>query len=929
MTCGSVYCSNSTVFLFDGTKECHNPLLSVHFRLTDFLDPELQYLTISVNQQKLGLCTGPSNASFHADYDTNSIPLYKDCLNDFSIAELSGYNPDALTLGLRLSPHVTDHKRAHKGNLLDAMVSIGCSDRPNNKLVSRDWDSSLAVPANANLQCLQSGCEATAQFTALKPEQCRVPLLSLQFWTTDFDKEYEYLTVEVNEEYLGICEGGKRMEPNPNFGIEDEDQYWNQYSFWCFQRLDVSRYAGIEPEKITVRLSIQQTIDRNWLDGTPSPYLLDSIVTVECGHQLQDERTDSTQIYDRRTTSTNYPYPHELSVECQEVECGAFWEWKVLGSCPVPTLSLYYFADHFADSMVEIKINEQLFGHCGPADDVNENITVSTLYGMSNVRTCFEGLELTELVSSDWTSRVEISGSPSTDDSIVNSFQFGFAMLDIDILDGITNGTVSRLFINLDCNTQSTVHHDASVTISDSVHSEHAHFTSKGYPYGETALNCVYAGCSVDALFTLDLDFKECLIPTLDLLFWSTDFEADTEFLSIGINGHLYGWCDGPDAGESNGYYHCLHDADISEWADWERNGNRLALEINASSQVDALDANKDGFLVDAVARITCKPQSEDRKIMGGDILPSDSELNTVILPIQCQGVGCFTVSLFHIRDNICYRPTLSVSFWLSDFLTFDEYAAVWVNGRKMETCFGGGDSELDAIWTCFQPRDIRYILVDYPYNPSHGDVNGYYIAVGDVLNVSLKMSPESVWLDHNRNHSLLEGTVTLQCQPTNIPQITPSPLSQPINNEMNHSHSDWNGDSDSLDSDNSTLRFVQLTITLHKVSGSVMRRYHEELRDRFQYSIDAAFHFQDGDDHQNVAFTIQTEVDIVDSKQVSDLKVWITTFSHGDAQTLKRVVTSDIFAFILQETLRDSHFANSVIESIHSVHFTNSEPQS
>ena len=376
---------------------------------------------------------------------------------------------------------------------------------------------------------------------------------------------------------------------------------------------------------------------------------------------------------------------------------------------------------------------------------------------------------------------------------------------------------------------------------------------------------------------------------------------------------------------ESDGYYHCLHDADISEWADWERNGNRLALQINASSQVDALDTNHNGFLVDAVARITCKPQSEDRKIMGADILPSDSELNNVMLPIECQGVGCFTVSLFHIRDSICYQPTLSVSFWLSDFLTFDEYAAVWVNGRKLETCFGGGDSELDAIWTCFQHRDIRYILDDYPYNSPHGDVNGYYIAEGDVVNVSLKMSPESVWLDHNRNHSLLEGTVTLSCQPTNIPQTT----TPPINNGLNNSDSDLNGDSDfedSLDSDNSTLRFVQLIITMHKVSGSEMRQYHDELRDRFQYSIDAAFHFQEDD---KVAFTLQTEVDIVDSQQVSDLKVCVTTFSHDDARTIKRVVKSDIFVFILQETLRDSHFSNSVIESIHSVHLTNSEPQS
>lgn len=129
MTCKSSYCSNTTIFTFNGEKQCHNPSLSVHFRLTDFLNSDTQYLTITLNQQKLGFCTGPNNATYYRDYNTSSIDEYTDCLNDFSIAELVGYNPPEITLQLRLSPHVNDPDRSYKGYLLYANVAFGCSGK--------------------------------------------------------------------------------------------------------------------------------------------------------------------------------------------------------------------------------------------------------------------------------------------------------------------------------------------------------------------------------------------------------------------------------------------------------------------------------------------------------------------------------------------------------------------------------------------------------------------------------------------------------------------------------------------------------------------------------------------------------------------------------------------------------------------------------
>jgi len=195
-------------------------------------------------------------------------------------------------------------------------------------------------------------------------------------------------------------------------------------------------------------------------------------------------------------------------------------------------------------------------------------------------------------------------------------------------------------------------------------------------------------------------------------------------------------------------------------------------------------------------------------------------------------------------------------------------------------------------------------------------------------VNVSLEISMESVWLDHNRNHSLLEGVVTLSCRPTNIPPTLPpiTEVTNIISNDTNNTFQPINSIASEDGIDNSTLRYLQLIVTIHKVSGNLMRQYHDELRDRLEYSMDATMHFEDS---ASVAFSLQTEVDVVDSKQVSDLTVFVTTSSHEDARTIKHVVTSDIFMFILQETMRDSHFSDSVIESIHSVQFMNTAPQS
>ena len=119
----------------------------------------------------------------------------------------------------------------------------------------------------------------------------------------------------------------------------------------------------------------------------------------------------------------------------------------------------------------------------------------------------------------------------------------------------------------------------------------------------------------------------------------------------------------------------------------------------------------------------------------------------------------------------------------------------------------------------------------------------------------------------------------------------------------------------------------MALNLNVHKVHGDVMLMYGAELRDRFEYSLDAVVHFE-AVDAQRIAFTLQTQVRIMDITQLSVVQVVIACSSHADAVEMERVVEMEMLLFILQETLRDSHFAGAVLESIDDVRITSISPQ-
>ncbi len=260
-------------------------------------------------------------------------------------------------------------------------------------------------------------------------------IITLYSCIKNFDQQYEYLTVEINEEYLGTCDAGKQAKMYNNlFTTRELDAQCNNYSFWCFGDIDISRYINIESEE---RLTLQETVDTNWLDLAPTSCLLDVIIEMNCVEKRQDEFISNAQTYKR---SNIYPYAHEKT-KCQKVECGAIWEWNVFA------------------------------------------VTLSTQDGVQNATTCFKGLELHELLN-NWKSRHNFNGSP---DAVINKFQFSFALTEMEELDGIANGSVAQLYINLNCSM------NTRIKDNDVFHVTGNQKDVNGFSHCQSELNCVHA----------------------------------------------------------------------------------------------------------------------------------------------------------------------------------------------------------------------------------------------------------------------------------------------------------------------------------------------------------------------------------------------------------------------------------------------------
>ncbi len=154
-----------------------------------------------------------------------------------------------------------------------------------------------------------------------------------------------------------------------------------------------------------------------------------------------------------------------------------------------------------------------------------------------------------------------------------------------------------------------------------------------------------------------------------------------------------------------------------------------------------------------------------------------------------------------------------------------------------------------------------------------------------------------------------------MECEPNNNPII--------IHNNVSIGHKN----EDISDSDNDTFRFIELTVNINKVSSDIIMTYSNELQSRFEYSLDATIHFEDNKSDR-IPFTIESNIIVIDPKQVSDYVIYITTLSNSNAKEIKSIIEMDIFLFIFQETLRDSHFKNCILESINQIKITSHIPQ-
>ena len=178
--CNTPYCNVETkyVFKYNNNDECLNPLLTLQFILTDFNDPIKQYISVLINDERLGFCTG-NNETDLTEYYT--------CLEELSIFEITGSNPEYIKIQLQISPNVINLNKTIDGYLLDALTTITCDNDITNITVNSKeyWDPNIDDDGFiADLACLQRGCENSIDIEIISPQACRVPMLSLAFWLT-------------------------------------------------------------------------------------------------------------------------------------------------------------------------------------------------------------------------------------------------------------------------------------------------------------------------------------------------------------------------------------------------------------------------------------------------------------------------------------------------------------------------------------------------------------------------------------------------------------------------------------------------------------------------------------------------------------------------------------------------------------------------
>ena len=215
--------------------------------------------------------------------------------------------------------------------------------RHNWELQTSESNRSEFYNDSADVKCLLSGCNTSVTWTFNNTNgdnnqigSCDVPLISLDFWQTDFDKNDEILEIYIETDNtdglvrLGQCDGG------------EQDNYQNIYN--CFEDVELTDIAGGEyPNWLRVYLIISNGVNRNWLDHTDgSYYLLDAKVTLWCSDYSQ---LDIIENIDPTVFDANIYSSWDAWIECSQVDCEGSFHWNIEGTCNVPRLSFYYITN--------------------------------------------------------------------------------------------------------------------------------------------------------------------------------------------------------------------------------------------------------------------------------------------------------------------------------------------------------------------------------------------------------------------------------------------------------------------------------------------------------------------------------------------------------------------------------------------------------
>ena len=117
---------------------------------------------------------------------------------------------------------------------------------------------------------------------------------------------------------------------------------------------------------------------------------------------------------------------------------------------------------------------------------------------------------------------------------------------------------------------------------------------------------------------------------------------------------------------------------------------------------------------------------------------------------------------------------------------------------------------------------------------------------------------------------------------------------------------------------ENTTIRnVISLSIRFYKIESASVLKNASILMNRFEYILDAGIHYLSQQTNSYDYTVLFNKVNILHTNYESELLLWIVCENENQASNIADVINTDVFIFMLDESLRDTQFKNSKVDSM------------